>query len=725
MRFWPSLFTAILLLSATIAFADEPEVGWRVDFGSPTGFGGVHYVQRGDTQDTTGMIMKIGNGSLTFGAERDQAGAPWDRAVLAWGKCMPYGFWTFPPSEFQPVDIQKYPVIEIRARKVPGADPGMCFSPIFDTPSGVSFTQMNPTLTDEWQTFTFRFSPLSSVPGPRIPTHVIGLIFLVQPWTTKPSAFEINWIRIRAFTPEEKVDDDVIASHLASYKVPEWKQPFFVYGPYGPSIRGTARQGGFEGAYGGMVKAHANYLMCPHDLSYYRFQGVSGKTQEQNVAEFVAVNKEATTAAANVGLNMGLDIRGFSSDLKAKGRDYIIPGIRQVTDAFKNQPSVLGYTAGDEPQTNNLWEIVGVKQIFEEQDSAKLVAWPLADALWAPDFEPYSTIQCGDRYPILSKNRNCSDVANQMDEFNKATTKPLWFIIQSIGDRTNWTVDRQDYQMPTEAEFLRMAFMAISRGAKGLLYFDWYHTPFADMVDRYGNPGPLYSVSSKLGERLAAVGSILLRCEVPKNGFELPAVQVDGKPAFEVRVLKMSQPEGKLYVVCGADISSERAMDIPMGQLTQGQAFFNLESLEVIKQGRLKSDKVAAGDARLFALVNQKDIPALKKEIFANRKRETDRVAQPGKVIEKRWFGRLPEMKSIDTILSQCAITLGRLEDGLLIGDDKAKPGKDAAWSRCKDLGRQYDDLRIRHITADRTGLADAATQLKTDLDALDREAGE
>jgi hypothetical protein len=703
---------ALLVGLGVSALAAEVDTAWRVDFDDTASIGGVRYVRRGQTQDGKGLIATVAGGALTFGAAVDTSGAPWDRAVLAWGRCMPYGFWRWPETAFAPLDMQRYPILEVRARRAPGMEPVVCLTPTFDTPSGISFTQMGLVLTDEWQTFSFRFSPLSNVPGPRTPTRVLGMVFLVQPGG-RASGLEIDWVRVRSFTPEEKAEDDVIVAHLSTYKPPPWKQPFFVYGPYGPSLYSTAWQGGLEGAYGGMVEAHMNYLMCPHDLSYYRYQGRAGKTQEENAADFIAVNRQAADTAARVGLTMSLDIRGFHTDLKARGLDYIVPPIKQVTDAFRSHPAVLGYTAGDEPQTNTLWEVVGVKEVFEKNDPAKLVAFPLADALWAPDFEPYSTIHVGDRYPIVASNRSCADVANQMDQYNGATDKPVWMITQAIGDKEWWT-PAPAYQTPTDAEFLRMAFMAISRGAKGLLLFDWYHTPWVSLTDRCGQPGSLLPVASRLGERLAALGPILLRCSVQKD---LP-----GSPAqdsFEVRALRLTQPQGTLYIVGNTDLTNPRDLEVSAGPAADGRVVLDLESLQVGADARLKAAAVAPGDARFFALIAPEEVAALEGEIRASRRQEAARAAQPGRMIAARWAGEDQELGLLDATLDTCAAGLMSLERRLLIGDGKARPGKEDAYRRFMELGGRYDTLRSRWIAADGKGLAADIDRLKKDLEEL------
>jgi hypothetical protein len=713
---------ALLCLMVPAAFSQAvPAEGvaeaWRLDFDNAAAIGGVQYVQRGTERSATGMVMQVADGVLTFGAGKDAAGGPWERAVLAWGTSMPYGFWQWPASPFQPIEVQRFPVIEVRARKAPGMQPVVCMAPVFETDSGISFTQMDFSLSDEWQDFSFRFSPLSSVPGPRTPRRVVGLTFLVQPGTGA-SGLQLDWIRIRGFTAQEAATDGVVSSHLRAYKVPTWKQPFFVYGPYGPSVRDTARQGGLLGAYGGIVKAHMNYVMCPHDMSYYRFQGNRANSQEQNVRDFIEVNRQAVDAAEAVGLRMSLDIRGFDKDLKAHGLEYIAPGIRQVAEAFRNSPAVVGYTAGDEPQTNRLWEIVGVKEAFEREDPTRLVAFPLADALWAPDFEPYSTIHCGDRYPILDSGRACDGVADQMDQYNVATGKPVWFIIQAFGDRPSWVQTRGGYGMPTEGEFFRMAFLALGRGVKGLLLYDWYHTPWEDLTDRYGNPGPLLGAASRLGERLAGVGSILLRCDAVR-GKEQPQLVTRSGDTFEVRTLTLRSPPGALLVVCNTDIQQSHDLDLTLTRPAAGEALFDLETLTVSRDGRLRAPAVAPGDGRFFALVPEAGVATLEAEVAANRKLEAERVTRLERALAGRWADAAAEMTALDAALTSCAAKLGPLESALLVTDNQPKSGKEQDWARCVELGKRYDALRLRWITGDRAGLPTDVAALKSAVEAL------
>ena len=719
-----TLMLVLLPVAGRVA-ADEVETAWRVDFDDQSKIGGVRYVRRGEDHRDTGMIFRIADGTLTFGAGHASGldGDKWDRAVLAWGKCMPYGFWQWPASPFEPIDVARFPVIELRTRRVPDHASPICLTPVFDTDAGTSFTQMGIALEDDWQVTAIRFSPLSSVPGPRTPRKLIGLVFLVQPGD-KPSAFEIDWIRVRSFTPEESARDEVITSNLRRYQVPAWKQDFFPYGPYGPSIRGTARQGGFEGAYGNIVRANMNAILCTHDLSYYRFRGKPGKTQDECVRDFLSVNRKAVEAAKRAGLRLSLDVRGFDKDLGAHGREYVIPAIRMVADAFRDEPTVFGYTVSDEPQTNRIWDVVGIKQIFEERDPTKLCSFALADALWAPDFEPYSTVHVGDRYPILASRRRCEEVADQMDGFNKATDKPVWFIIQAHADRSWWTENRSSYRMPTEAEFLRTAFMALGRGAKGLFIYDWYHRPFVCLTDRFGNPGPLYEVAKRLGERLAGVGPVLLRCRVDSETTAKWEKVGRGSEHFEVLPLEMLEPPGVLFVACNSDLMSSRTLSLSLGDGRSGQVLMEMATLSVGPPDKLRATEVGPGDGRLFALLDKGDAASLEKEILVNRRGGAKRAGRPDRVIAERWAEAPREMAKLGRILDACAVRLEPLQRALLTGVDKPKPGKEVEWKRCYALGLRYDRLRARWIAADEKDLAGSIDRLNRDVTALCKQLG-
>ncbi|MFH0966025.1 MAG: hypothetical protein V2A58_18660 [Planctomycetota bacterium] len=697
--------------------ADEPATAWRVDFDSPEEIAGVHYAVRAGKDTNDGVVFDLADGVLTFGVDFAPESGTWDHGVLAWGDGMPWGFWQWKVSPFKRVDVSKFPVVEFRARRTPGREPSLCLTPSFDSDAGATFTQMNFRLTDDWQVFTFRFSPLSSVPGHTTPKLLKGMIFRLGNGH-RPNGLEIDWIRVRAFTPREKAQDDVIASNMRSYRAPVWKQPFFLYGPYGPSIYTSARQGGFEGAYGNMVRAHMNFLMCPHDISYYRYQGSEGKSQDDNVSDFLSVNREAVAAAREVGLSLCLDVRGFQKDLVAHGPDYIQPAIRRVADAFRDDPNVLGYTCADEPQTNNLWEVVGVKKLFEEADPAKLVAWPLADALWVDDFEPYSTVHCGDMYPVTTDGRQLQRVAAQMDEYDRKTRKPVWFIIQAIGQNEWWSpAARGSYLTPTEPEFLRMAFMALGRGAKGLLFFDWYHTPWQTLVDRFGNPGPLYAPASSLGNRLAAVGPILSRAHYDERRTTTYFPLKDTQP-FEICAFNLAGAS-MLFVICNADLNSSHDLDMKLPQLTKNvRTVLDIEALTIDSGFRLHAPDVPPGDGRFFVLGWKEQLEKLKLEVLSNRKAEAERAARPDKVIAERWGDDDAEMRALGARLDACARKLGELFRAITVGDDKPAPGKEAAWDAFRLHERQYDSLRSAWIAGRRDGLSEAVATLTQAVDS-------
>ena len=714
------IFCILVLCMTSSVIAAEPQTAWRIEFDSADEIGGVHYVVRDGKDTDDGMVFNVADGVLTFGAEVDDNAAGGDHGVLAWGESMPWGFWRWRSSPFEKIDALKFPIVEFRARKAPGFDSSGRLVPTFDTDSGCKLTDLGFSLKDEWETYSFPLSSLSSVPGATIPRDVRGMAFWVA-CGKKPSGLQIDWIRVRAFTPEEKAEDDAIVGVLGSYQTPAWKQPFFVYGPYGPSILGIARQGGFEGAYGNMTRAHMNYLMCPHDISYYRYQGREGKTtQDENVSDFLDVNRQAVQAATDAGMTMSLDVRGFAKDFDEHGLDYIRPGVQMVADAFRNNQIVLGYTVTDEPKAGGLVGVVAVKKLFEEADPAKLCAFALNDPYWAPDFDPYTTVLAADRYPIKLGQRNPEAVAGVLDTYLAASKKPLWFIVQAIGQKDWWPQKKGNYVTPTDAEFLRMSFMALARGAKGLVFFDWYHRPWKTVVDRYGNPEPLYDTVKSLGGRLAAVGSILLRARYDAEKSPLK-VGKEAQP-FDIFALELIEPTGILYVACNTDLERSCALDVEVPMPSDNNVVVNLESLRVTSGTRLQSEEVKPGDGRFFGVVAPQDAERLRAEVLANRKREAERVARPDKVIAERWGDASGEMKKINTDLDVCAVKLGDIEKKVSAGVEVPKAGLESQWNRSMSLAQTYDDLRSRWIAGDWDGTADEARALKDDVTKLDQE---
>jgi len=734
------VYLVVALALVVPLLAAEPETAWRIDFDSADEAGGVHYVVRGGKDTDEGMRFEIADGVLTFGAEFDDTSAGHDHGVLAWGESMPWGFWQWRPSHFEKIDASKFPIVEVRARKAPGSDAAVTLAPTFDTDAERKFAQLGLPVTDEWKTFAFRFSPFSSVPGPATPRSVTGMVFWVQ-HSRKPSVLQIDWIRVRAFTPEEKAEDDVIVDVLTSYKPRTWQQPFYVCGPYGATIRGTACQGGFEGAYGDMVRAHMNYMMCPHDISYYRFQGREGNTQAENVADFLEVNRRAVEAAAAVGLTLCLDMRGFAKDFNEHGLDYIRPGVQLVADVFRDEEAVLGYTVDDEPNTSRLVELVAVKKLFEEADPAKLCAFPINGPYWAPDFDPYTTILVPARYPITLNERNPGAVASELDEYTKVSNKPVWFIIQAHGEKRWWPRKKGGYAVPTEAEFLRMAFMALGRGAKGLMFYDWYHRPWVTLVDRYGNPGPLYETAKSLGERLAAVGSILLRAKFDRER-SLSYVPSEDAGPFEISVLFLDDPSALVYIASHTDLHSTHDFDIEVPYLGKSSTHIDLgilevnmelsappalnvtidlETLQMSPGSRIRAEDVPPGNGRFFAVLQSKHSGVLEAEILGNRAREAERVARPDRLIAERWGDASDEMEAIDGDLDACAVGLGEIEKKVSSGVKVPRRGMESQWERCMELGRTYDRVRARWIAAQKDDLAGAAGALRKDVAALAR----
>lgn len=687
------LFIAFLMVSSSgfSHTSDDPAEVWRVDFDDLESIGGVRYVFREGKPTSDGLVMSVDNGVLTFGAEFDQDSGLWDHAVLGWGEGMPSGFWQWRESPFAKVDVKEYPILEIRARRTPGLVPNFNLAPVFETQTGVIFTQLQVQLTEDWGVYKFRFSPLSSAPRPTTPKTLRGLIVRVA-GERKPCGLEIDWIRVRAFTPDEQARDDVIVETLTGYSPPNWQQPFFVYGPYGSSTYATSRMGGFEGAYGAMVRAHCNYQMAPHTISYYRFQDRKDQSQDQNISEFLKINQKAVASAHATGLSVNLDVRGFDADLLEHGRDFIDGAVARVAETFRNQSVILGYTVADEPVPSDIWKAVGVKQLFEKHDPTKLVVYSIADAIWAPDFDPFTTLHVLDKYPINVDGRSLAYVSSQMDRINEITDKPVWFIVQAFGDK-QWYTDKPAYMLvPTGAEYRRMVYMAIARGAKGVMFYDWFHKPWQTVVDRYGNPGPLYGVVSETGRRIAGVGSILLRCE------ETGATSTHGP--FEIHELKLPNPETTILVACNTDMKKPHKLTVDVGAELEGESLTS----------------VLPGDARFIALTH---VGQLKAEITANVQREQIRVARPDRSITARWGNAADEMKRIGDVLDDCVPALGEQEKAVTAAVNKARPGMVEAFHQHHQIGKQYDLLRAQWIAGNREGLAELVDQLKRRVEFL------
>jgi len=151
-------------------------------------------------------------------------------------------------------------------------------------------------------------------------------------------------------------------------------------------------------------------------------------------------------------------------------------GVYDSADEWPNQtPKALAYSESQAARIiPNMRDAVGY---IRSVDSAKRPVWINealnSDARFVRQYLPFVDVIGCDTYPVRGGSRNVASLGGATDRWNMVGKgKPVWMVLQAF----SWNELGEDYAgrgvaYPSFAESRHMAYICITHGAKGILYW--------------------------------------------------------------------------------------------------------------------------------------------------------------------------------------------------------------------------------------------------------------
>jgi len=667
------VITALIMAvvgTTTLGYAKAAEVVWSEDFDSPDSLQGakIFYEPRKSGQSGDHLIIcEIDKGVLRYGLKYE-AGRAGDRLSMLWGK---HQWWQGITTSWGPLDLKQYPLLEICWR---GDGPVVWFattSETGDVKSNYTFPSQWPThtITDEqgreWMVSIFRVAPDSSVPSPYTPRKLWGINICLTMGTEKAPVTEIDYIRVRGLTPEEREKEQNIVRIFQDFPRPQWPEAdtFFPFGVYTAGyLRGDFEYwgGGYEGAYATMARHHLNMVAANDEVELGRF-GHDASAVESYISQMrVLIN-----AAQATGIRLGADVRRMMEGRQVEdGYQQLLPITRRLAEAFSGEKTICAWAIADEAGQGALPSLLAINRALNEADPDHRPALAVFNApvKFAP-YSPYLSIAYWDNYPVLKGNRNPWNIRTLAQEYRQiAPDMPMWVVLPAFETRP--PTPQGSYMRPSDAEMRLMTYLALAEGADGLIYYSWYSGSGRDehMVTRAGQPrGGMLDTLSDLGRRLIPIGQLLLKTNPPSptvrsgdQSDEVGLTLTEKVPPTEGRGLAVnvlahrSRPVNYLVVV-NEDLSRPRSGQIALpAEWSAGrQRVYDLYALQEVRlaEGSFTVETLAGGDGRVYLVGSPEEFARDRQQIQVSQAQEAVRVLMPDLTVARRWGLDLTEVE--------------------------------------------------------------------------------
>jgi len=613
----------------------KAEVAWEENFDAPQGpaLGEFYYEDRGSGKTGQDVVVReVAHGVFKYGLKSDPDRKQ-DRLNLMFGDCA----WGKPrKTKWGPFDVERFPILEIKWR-------GTSFALWVGTAdasgkrrSDYSYLEPDRKETDargrEWNISLYR-------PAPGQVT-LLGINPALYSPSQEDAVTEIDQIRVRGFTPEERAAEAKRTAVLADFPQGRWRgfDDFFAYGVY---FVGYLRNdfeswgGDFEGAYGTYARRHINYVCANDEIELGRMGAGTLATKEwpKVVDAYIDAMREQVDAARSTGIRLGADVRRMM-DGRDPGNGYqqLLPITDRLVKAF---PLVFNAPVKMEP------------------------------------YAPYIGLNSWDRYPVHAGRRDPWSIREAARQYRELLPdKPMWVTLQSFETRP--PTPETSYTRPSDAELRMMAYMTLAEGAKGLIWYMGWNGSGRDegLVDRTGLPrGGMLDTISDLGERLIPIGRQLLAADAAPDA-KIEVTTLPPKPACEHKVvvsaLAHRDKPVHFLVVVNEDLCHTRSAKVTLARdvLRDGQGVYDLYSLDSVDlveaQTRFTVSPLAGGDGRIYAACSEDNYERIHTEILCAKALEALRVLTPDITIARRWG---LDLDHVDEAIETCKAAAGANDD--------------------------------------------------------------
>jgi len=649
----------------------KAQVAWEENFDAPEGpaLGQFYYEDRGSGKSGEGVVIReVARGAFKYGLKFDPDRKQ-DRLNLMFGDCA----WGKPrKTKWGPFDVEKFPILEIKWR-------GTSFALWVGTAdasgkrrSDYSYLKPHRKETDaqgrEWNVSVFRPAPGQ--------TKLLGINPALYSPSQEDAVTQIDQIRVRGFTPEERAAEAKRTAVLADFPQGRWRG-FDDFFPHGVYFVGYLRNdfeswgGDFEGAYGTYARRHINYACVNDEIELGRMGAGALATKEwpKVVDAYIDAMREQVHAARSTGIRLGADVRRMM-DGRDPGNGYqqLLPITDRLVKAFPNDDTIISWVVADEPGTERLVTLVSIIRALRESDPLKRPEFLVFNApVKMEPYAPYIGLNSWDRYPVHAGRRDpwsIRDAARQYREL--LPDKPMWVTLPSFETRP--PTPKGSYTRPTDAEMRMMAYMTLAEGAKGLIWYMGWNGSGRDegLVDRTGLPrGGMLDTISDLGERLIPIGTQLLAADAAPDA-KIEVTTLPPKPACEHKVvvsaLAHRDKPVHFLVVVNEDLCHTRSAKVTLARdvLPDGQRVYDLYSLDgadlLETEARFTVSPLAGGDGRIYAACSEDNYERIRTEILCAKALEALRVLTPDITIARRWG---LDLDHVDEAIETCKAAAG------------------------------------------------------------------
>ena len=784
------LFVLLVNLTISAARPQQPEIGWAVEFDSPKDVAAAKrdlVARHGAPPPSPDLPeIRIENGVLHLGVKDVPGRDPNHYVTLAWGN------WggdrgTQEPT-FPAIDIGKFPIIEIRwcVDRAQNFNPSNSYEdlPTYFLFGRLLLADMQPTagLQAEpgyreagWRVDKFRFAPDSSLPGPYTPRWLTGMRLECAAWMRKgPAWFEVDYIRVRAFSEEEAQREQVWINRLANYHPPALPvrlKSSFLYGVFGRPMY----IGGWEGAFDDLTRRHMNYVLgvgINPEATLPPIPAIPAPyTEPGKLPKYAAALRETARAAELRGINLIVvppdPTSTQSVQLEREGPEPVKRAVDQLVLSAKDLPSIVGWWIQDEPHPLLLWGVAATKQIYEQRDPQRLAYITFNNPQVARYYERFLTILVTDKHPITINQREPWVIGEWCREINTISRKQHWLNPQAVGG-TDWWKSPEGYGViayPSVETFRAMMYLALANGVKSFAIYIYWDMMGVGLVDLVGNPTPLMDDATRLGEKWLPIGPLLLDAPPVVEPTLSASKSASAKRGLSVGALGNPQ-QGPIYlVVLNEDMESPHGghLTLPDTWIRRDRAAYDLYGMEKVTDAGAKSVGVRTlgpADGRIYLFGTELQFQTAQQKILHNQTDEMLRVQGADRLIAARWGSNLarydaavnrvrnllktkrpkealelcrteaaqqltsalaqqPDLPSVVLDLDVAKHDLGEANRTIYYGWQLVRAGRDPQVKPFAELCQRYATLRRRYLLGEKTHLKMETAKLNQDIRQL------
>ncbi len=474
----------------------------------------------------------------------------------------------------------------------------------------------------------------------------LGMHFNVTGESSGACEIRITKMILRSFSSREKKQLEARVALLRDYKaplVPKRLRNTFLFGAGADS----PFIGGWAGLYDELARAHLN----AHSLSGAAYStDIPHKARMAEARDIMTIEHTCRGYAPDgsagfVGESPYADFVNMYQDVReGRGPKAALEAAARQIEEAKGLSSIIGWDLIDEPGLELYVGVAGMKGVYDKLDPERLAVhnhYRLHNCMY---YERFATVNWTDMYPAShAGSEGPWPVAGWCRQISQFSSKPQWYWVQSA------------YEYETPEMYRLMAYLALQNDVKGIWHYAYCSHMHKNMADLVGNLLPVGKEVAALGERLLAVGPLLVPARVR---WDQPVkVETSGGGDKPISATAMCDPDAKpgaapVYFVAvnedvahpGRNMMSQKEqsglLTLPKPFVRPDRAVFDLYSLRQVAtagSSKFQVEALRPGDGCVYMLGTSAQFAAAKKQIVINRVNEMLRVQRADREIAKNW----------------------------------------------------------------------------------------